>query len=190
MQTRTIIRLTLLYYGLLFTHREESSLLQARQTNPPSCSQNSDCFPANFPNNTVVPIHLVECPPSPSGEFRRCFCGQCFTTNRTINRCYIENPQCYFYDLNGDSLQCVDRRRSQVVAFALSLTLSGFGVANFYIGQNGLGGAQLFLFLFVFAATCAVICIPCCAFCIASSEDRVCLHCITMHVITHLFRCR
>ena len=141
-----------------------------RQATPPMCSVASDCYPEGFPNTTIVPNSLVEC------SNGICFCGDCFTRNTTTNMCFFQYPDCYFYDPTGGSLSCVDRRRSQVVAFVLSLTLSGVGAANFYIGRDGLAGGQLFLFLFVFVCICAVICLPCCSFCIlgAGKEEGVC----------------
>ena len=40
-------------------------------------------------------------------------------------------------------------RKSQLTALLLSLTLSGVGAANYYIGQNVLAGTQLALLLLV-----------------------------------------
>lgn len=151
---------------IFISHRDNlNSQVQLRQTRP-SCSVQSDCFPVEFSNNTVVPRAFVQC--LSNGN---CFCSECFLLNANINRCYFESPQCYFF--NPNTSMCVDRRRSQVVAFALSLTLSGLGVANFYIGQNGLAGGQLFLFIFVFVGICLVTCVPCCTFCGISDDGLV-----------------
>lgn len=141
-----------------------------RQT-APLCSSNSDCFPSGFTNSSIVPVSLVQCLSNGA-----CFCNECFTRNLTTNKCFFEYPNCYYFDKTSGTSTCVDRRRSQVVAFVLSLTLAGVGAANFYIGQNGLAGGQLFLFIFVFVCICAVICLPCCSFCVigAGKEEGVC----------------
>lgn len=102
---------------------------------------------------------------------QRCACADCFTRN-TTGQCGMTVPSpatCYYYD--EPSLTCIDNRKSQIVAFALSLTLAGFGVANFYIGQDGLGAGQLVLFLSIFIILCSVICTPLCIFCCIQSDS-------------------
>ena len=121
------------------------------------------CYP---PGVTTVPSTLIDC------ANQRCACTECFSVNRTTGTCgfTVTSPDnCYYYD--EAILQCVDNRKSQVTAFALSLTLSGFGVANFYIGQNGLGAGQLVLFLSIFVIIYIVICTPCCLICCLQSEN-------------------
>ena len=135
------------------------------------CSVNSDCYPAGFTNTSIVPRSLVEC--LSNGI---CSCSKCFTRNSATNMCFFEYPSCYFFDPNDGSSMCVDRRRSQLVAFVLSFFLSDLGAANFYIGRNGLAGGQLFLFLFVFVCGCGITCLSCCSFCFlcAGKEEGVC----------------
>ena len=141
-----------------FRSDEKYIILQTRQEF--SCDDNSDCYP-----NATVPSSLVECF---SGV---CRCMECFELG-SDGRCTIEFPTCYFYD--SGTLSCQDDRRSQLVAFLLSLFLSGVGAANFYVGQTGLAVGQLVLFLAVFLISCAFICIPCCLFCcVAGDEAKV-----------------
>ena len=108
----------------------------------PSCNKDSDCFPPGFSITSAIPTSLVDC--LNNGV---CTCSQCFTHNTTTNKCFIEYPTCYYYDPNTDT--CVDMRKSQLTALLLSLTLSGVGAANYYIGQNVLAGTQLALLLLV-----------------------------------------
>uniref|UniRef100_A0A1X7VTE6 TM2 domain-containing protein n=1 Tax=Amphimedon queenslandica TaxID=400682 RepID=A0A1X7VTE6_AMPQE len=136
----------------------ESIDIQTRQSR--NCSF---CFP---PGVTTVPTSLIDCPND------RCACTECFSVNTTANVCEYTVPSpsdCYYY--NEATLQCIDNRKSQVTAFALSLTLSGFGVANFYIGQNGLGAGQLVLFLSIFVIVYIIACTPCCAICCFQAEN-------------------
>ena len=116
------------------------------------CITDYDCYP------DLVPSELVQC--LSNGI---CSCDDCFSWNATSNECYLEYPNCYFY--NSSTKQCQDERPSQLLALILSLTLSGVGAANFYIGQYNLGGAQLALFLILciisFSTSLTVYCIGC-----------------------------
>lgn len=114
-------------------------------SNTPSCTRDSDCFPPGLSDTSTIPTSLVDC--LSDGV---CTCNQCFTRNATTNKCFFEHPTCYYYDPNAASDTCVDTRKSQLVALLLSLSLSGVGAANYYIGRNMLAGIQLALFLFIF----------------------------------------
>ena len=128
------------------------------------CSNDSQCYPNGLTN---VPQRLIECV---SGT---CTCYDCFTQDQSTGQCTqtVATPaDCYYF--NSVTLQCVDNRKSQVVAFALSLTLSSVGAANFYIGQNGLGAGQLVLFLSIFIILyCGILCTPLCAVCCMQNES-------------------
>ena len=82
--------------------------------------------------------------------------------------CYQEDPMCYFY--NASLGQCQDERPSQATAFYLSLTLSGVGAANFYIGRNDLGAVQLALFISLFGVLYCIIYTMCCLCCCMGKE--------------------
>ena len=128
-----------------------------------SCSNDSQCYPQGVTN---VPQRLIQCV---SGV---CTCYDCFTRDQSTGRCTltVATPaNCYYF--NNITLECVDNRKSQVVAFALSLTLSSVGAANFYIGQNGLGAGQLVLFLSIFVIMYCGICTPLCALCCVENEN-------------------
>ena len=127
------------------------------------CANDSQCYPNGLTN---VPQRLIECV---SGT---CTCYDCFTQDQSTGQCTqtVATPaDCYYF--NSVTLQCVDNRKSQVVAFALSLTLSSVGAANFYIGQNGLGAGQLVLFLSIFIILYCGICTPLCAVCCMQNEN-------------------
>ena len=124
-----------------------------------SCTSNDECYPTEL-SNTSVPIRLIEC------VSNVCFCDDCFSQDDN-GRCAIEN-ECYYYDIQ--TATCVDERRSQITAFALSLTLSGVGAANFYIERYDLAVPQLLLFIFVFVFPCCMICLPLCFACCADKE--------------------
>ena len=139
----------------LFYRSEEAIHIEIRQEF--SCNNNSDCY-----SNATVPSSLVECFSSV------CRCMECFERG-SDGRCTIEFPTCYFY--NSGTLSCQDDRRSQLVAFLLSLFLSGVGAANFYIGQTGLAAGQLTLFIAVMLITCFAACIPCCVMCCVMGDE-------------------
>ena len=134
---------------------EETIHIETRQTF--TCTSNSDCY-----TNASAPTTLVECVGG------TCFCDECFDLG-SDGRCTIEFPQCYNYNVGTAS--CQDDRRSQLVAFLLSLFLSGVGAANFYVGQDGLAAGQLVLFLAVFLVSCFAICIPCCVMCCIMGDE-------------------
>ena len=134
----------------------------------------SDCYSSGEP-----PLALVEC--LGNGV---CSCQECFTINTTINRCYEENPTCYFY--NSSMGQCQDERPSQAVAFYLSLCLSSVGAANFYIGRNDLGGIQLVLFISLFAVLYCVCYAMCCMFCGIAGEENSFI-CVSQPTYIHMY---
>ena len=114
-----------------------------------NCNNNIECYPSGVSN--LVSSSLIMC------KNNGCVCNECFTKNITTGQCTYTVPSptyCYYYEEEDD--ECVDNRKSQLAAFVLSLTLSGFGVANFYIGQNVLGTTQLLLFLGLLIVTCCV----------------------------------
>ncbi|KAL5502968.1 hypothetical protein EMCRGX_G009831 [Ephydatia muelleri] len=59
-------------------------------------------------------------------------------------------------------------QKSQRTAFLLSFFLSSVGAANFYIGRNDLGGAQIAVFL----APTILCCAMCCVVCICCREEE------------------
>ncbi len=127
-----------------------------------SCNNdNSQCYPDGV---SSVPSRLVEC----VNDF--CSCNECFE-NGNDGRCaaLFPNNTCYFY--NSGTTTCQDDRRSQLVAFLLSLFLSGVGAANFYVGQDGLAAGQLVLFLSIILISCLAICLPCCLVCCVMGDD-------------------
>lgn len=132
------------------------SPLAIRQS-APMCVNDSDCY------SEPVPVVLAQC--LSNGI---CSCQECFSQNSSSNMCYQEYPTCYFYDASIG--QCQDERPSQLVAFILSLSLSGVGAANFYIGRNDLGGAQLALLLSLFAIIYCMIYTMCCLACCMGME--------------------
>ncbi len=92
------------------------------------CTNSSDCFPPGVNN---APASLISC-----DGLNLCICNECFERNET-GQCELNDCDDYEYD--SSQRECVDDRRSQLVAFLLSLFLASTGAANFYIGQNGLG---------------------------------------------------
>lgn len=168
------IKTSLLYSFNSFFSLSVFSIIRLPRQSIQPCNDRSDCYPDGV---TFVPTNLINCIDN------RCFCDQCFTRN-TTGQCGMTIPSpatCYYYDEQSD--QCVDNRKSQLVAFILSLTLSGVGVANFYIGQNGLAAGQLVLFFSIFLIICFAVCIPCCAVCcLAQTEDvKVCDNCVFVY---------
>ena len=95
-----------------------------------SCQNNSNCYPLNITGIGLnIPSGQVSC-----GLQGQCVCsGNCFTLNGSI----CGYSKCGWYDPN--SATCNSLAKSQTTAFLLSLFVSSLGVANFYIGQNGLG---------------------------------------------------
>ena len=144
-----------------------------------SCSVNSDCYPSGI--NGSVPSRLIEC------DNNVCVCSECFTAN-TTGRCtftIISPSDCYPY--NSGTGTCTDNRKSQLVTFLLSLFLSGFGVANFYIGQNGLGAGQLVLTLSIIVVSCFAICVPICLCCCLQSDNEGAALCVSYIDMYRLF---
>ena len=84
------------------------------------------------------------------------------------------------------TLTCDDERRSQLVAFLLSIFLSGVGAANFYIGQNGLAGGQLAILAVLILVACFGICIPCCVMCCVLGDSDV-MVCLSNELYVHFF---
>ena len=142
-----------------YLNRSEESLLDTRQ-NDFSCNNNDTlCYPENI---TAVPRSLIEC------VVDVCSCSECFEQG-SDGRCTIEFPNCY--DYNRGTASCEDDRRSQLVAFLLSLFLSGVGAANFYVGQTSLAAGQLSLLLVTILITCFAMCIPCCLVCCVMGDE-------------------
>ncbi|KAL5475882.1 hypothetical protein EMCRGX_G025758 [Ephydatia muelleri] len=129
------------------------SNVAVRQT---SCQNSSNCYPANLTAaGLTVPSDQISC-----GLQRQCICsGNCFILNGSI----CGYSKCGWYAPNSGT--CNSLKKSQTTAFLLSLFVSSLGVANFYIGQNELGGAQLAIFILTIAVSYMMCCLPCCLFC-------------------------
>ena len=142
---------------LIFLYHRHEHVLNVRQS---SCSNNIDCLAENV--TSIVPSRYVEC------DGGVCVCTECFERDDN-GTCSIVSPGCYYFE----NSECVDNRRSQLVAFLLSLFLGEVGAANFYIGQNGLGAGQLVLFLSTFIIICCGACLPiCCVCCIIGGDGE------------------
>ena len=132
---------------------------QAKVVMPNRCTTQADCLSRTHWNKTAVPSNLVAC------NKGSCVCQQCF---QFINGTCQDHPGCWSY--NRATHACDDKRKSQLTTFLLSLFLAYVGAANFYIGQLGLGGGQIALFLVSLAFMCAAI--PCCVIlCFASANQ-------------------
>ena len=107
------------------------SNVAVRQT---SCQNSSNCYPANLTAaGLTVPSDQISC-----GLQRQCICsGNCFILNGSI----CGYSKCGWYTPNSGT--CNSLKKSQTTAFLLSLFVSSLGVANFYIGQNGLGTCKM-----------------------------------------------
>jgi hypothetical protein len=140
-------------------------IIRVRAT-PAGCTNNnhSQCYP-DLNANTSVPTDIIQC----DGDI--CICNDCFVLNSSTGRCVpiISSPaNCYYY--NTVIGACVDNRKTQRSALLLSIFLGYTGAANFHIDQDGLGAAQLILFLiavtmlsgFFIACFCLCFC-ACCA---------------------------
>ncbi len=110
------------------------------------CTNSSDCYPPGLPASASIPESLVECTDA------SCACRDCFDLNKTSGRCQVDEP-CQSYDIAAQ--ECEDDRRSQKVAFLLSVFLSCTGAANFYIERLELALPQLFVLLLLIV--CAVV---------------------------------
>lgn len=120
-----------------------SCLCLSPRQDPGSCSNNTDCYP---PGLRAIPDSLVEC------EAASCVCRSCFELNETSGRCQVDEP-CQSYD--DASRECDDDRRSQKIAFLLSVFLSCTGAANFYIERLELALPQLFILILLIV--CSVL---------------------------------
>ena len=139
-QIYTTLALPRAYPGLKEFRSEPISVALA-------CSTPAQCLPEEF-GNVSVPTDLVNCIDGV------CSCSSCFVVNGSA--CTIR--QCWRLE-NGS---CVDgRTRSQRTAVLLSAFLSSVGAANFYIGRNDLGAAQLVLFVFLVLAIFVGTAVPC-----------------------------
>ena len=97
--------------------------------------------------NFSAPFTFVQCI---NGS---CSCKDCFELGKD-GLCRVS--KCYSY--NNITRSCADERKSQLIAFLLSLFLSGVGAANFYINQYGLATAQVLLFSPIILTCCGMIC--------------------------------
>ena len=132
-----------------------------------SCTNDSECVPTEFPTANV-PSELVSCVDG------ACLCLQCFTPNTTSGLCALHRP-CFDYDYLRD--ECVDNRKSRETALLLSIFLSSSGAANFYIGQNVLGGVQLGLLTILILSICLCTCCGCCLICFDDDFEGCCCDC-------------
>ena len=133
---------------------------QAKVAMQGHCTTQADCLSKTYRNKTAVPTNLVTC------NQGSCVCQQCFQLK---NGTCQDHPGCWSY--NRATLACDDKRKSQLTTFLLSLFLAYVGAANFYIGQLGLGGTQLALFLVGFVFVCAAA-IPCCLIVCCASANQ------------------
>jgi hypothetical protein len=126
-----------------------------------SCTLDSQCHPPD--SNYTIPSNLVRC----NNVTGTCVCNDCFSLwNDT---CAVK--RCHRFDENSGV--CEDKRESQKTLLVLSVFLSSTGAANLYIGQEGLGYAQLGLLLFTFICCCCIYCIKkCCMECCTLFSDE------------------
>ncbi len=111
-----------------------------------SCINSTDCYPPGLPGGISIPESLVVCAEA------SCVCRDCFELNATSGLCQVDEP-CQSYDIA--SQECDDDRRSQKIAFLLSVFLSCTGAANFYIERLELAIPQLLLLVVLFV--CALV---------------------------------
>eukprot|EP00731_Ephydatia_muelleri_P006487 Em0003g735a len=126
--------------------------ISVRQTSPMNCTADSNCSPSNI---TGYPVpNGVKC------INNACVCsGSCFSLSTVASRCTYST--CGWY--NPNTTVCTAfAPKSQLTAFLLSFFVMPTGAANFYIGQNGLGGAQLALFLLTIIISYVSCCIKIC----------------------------
>ena len=139
-------------------------------------SQTSCTVAQNCTRTTLNPINSGQYVQCISGS---CVCegsGNCFSLNVTavtvLDSCVLDT-NCYTYTALG---VCENTARSWVTALLLQIFVGGVGAANFYIGRNDFGGAQLFLFLatliFPFFLCCAGCCLTASFSC--GGEDSAC----------------
>ena len=118
-----------------------------------SCPNDSGCNPSNLTGYSVP--NGVKC------VNKVCVCsGSCFTFDKVTSRCGYST--CGWYGPNT-TVCTAYAPKSQLTAFLLSFFVMPTGAANFYIGQNGLGGAQLALLLLSLIISYVSCCIKMCA---------------------------
>lgn len=121
------------------------------------CTNYSDCWPSeNFNDNTTY----IQC------EQNLCICSNCFQLSPN-GVCGL--AMCFNYTKG----RCVDQRPSQQEAFLLSLFLSSFGAANFYLEDYRLAVIQLS----VTVALVLVCMFCCCCFWCLMIFDEDCYSC-------------
>ncbi|XP_064399281.1 uncharacterized protein LOC135345769 [Halichondria panicea] len=144
-----------------------TSFLRVRRQSPATCNSNSDCLADPTLN---PPVELVQCfPGTGPGGAGQCECSQCFMLNSN-GLCDVSLCPDYLYN-NVSDVCGQDSRPRQLTAFLVSLFASSTGAANFYIGQDGLGGGQLVLLLIVLFVPCFMCCLPCCMACCMEKDD-------------------
>lgn len=114
------------------------------------CLNHASCAPEELANQNIS-LSLVEC--ASDGQ---CICHDCFTLDSTINRCSL-NPPCTNYD--NYTHNCIDNRRSQLMAFLLASFLTISGAANFYIDRLEYAIPQLFIGITFTVLACLAHCL-------------------------------
>ena len=98
-----------------------------------TCTSNEGCV-RNPPATGNVPLALVSC------DNGSCVCNSCFYLGNSDGLCYT----CSDYPYNSSTQMCgSDSRQNQLTALLLSVFLSAFGAANFYIEQTALGNVSM-----------------------------------------------
>ena len=115
-----------------------------------SCVNHASCAPEELANQNIS-LSLIEC--ASDGQ---CICHDCFTLDSTINRCAV-NPPCTNYD--NYTHNCIDNRRSQLMAFLLASFLTISGAANFYIDRLEYAIPQLFIGITFTVLACLAHCL-------------------------------
>ncbi|KAI6654658.1 TM2 domain-containing protein 3-like [Oopsacas minuta] len=139
-------------------------------------STQSSCTVAqNCTRTTLNPINSAQYVQCVSGV---CACSgmdNCFSLNSSatdsLDACVLD-VRCYTYTSLG---VCESTARSWLTALLLQIFVGGLGAANFYIGRDDLGGAQLFLFLAVVIFPFFLCCASCCVTAAFScGDDNIC----------------
>lgn len=118
-----------------FSRSYQGEHVRVRRQTARNCTSDEECIR----NPTVtgnVSSNLVRC------DNGNCVCNDCFFMDNSDGLCYT----CIDYPYNSTTRMCgSDSRQNQLTALLLSLFLSAFGAANFYIEQTALGGVPIYI---------------------------------------------
>ena len=112
------------YYDLIL----RANIRSLREQFTP-CFKAADCYPVDLRNSTA-PNEYIKC------QDYYCICSSnCFKLNGSS----CEYSVCGQYNTTTSNCTATADAKDQTTAFLLSLFLSSFGAANFYIGRDDLG---------------------------------------------------